>query len=90
METLLWAIQHRDTNVLFGVLGSPMRESMAQQLVDQGAEKFFQEAFALGGLRIVGSKQVDAETSELTFEPLPGESATVKFHRENNGWVMAP
>jgi len=90
METLLWAIQHRDTNVLFGVLGSPMREGMAQQLADQGAEKFFKEAFPLSSLRIVGSRPVDADTALLIFETLPGESETVKFHRENNGWVMAP
>lgn len=90
METLLWSIQHRDTNALFGVLCSPMREAMARQLAEQGSEKFFKEAFQLGGLRILALNQVDAETAELTFEPLPGESETVKFRRENNGWVMAP
>lgn len=90
IETFLWAIQHRDTNVLFSVLSSAMREAMGQRLAEQGTEKFFKEEFQLGGLRILAAHQLDAETMELTFEPLPGESEKVKFRRENNGWVMAP
>lgn len=40
-ETLLWAVEHRDTNALFSVTDGPWRDSIVRQLAGSTVEELF-------------------------------------------------
>jgi hypothetical protein len=90
IETFIWAAGNRDTNALLSCLVAPMRESMARQLAEQGADDFFNSQFRIPGFRIVDRKDDGPNEVTLTVELGPGLSNPVKFRRQDGAWVMEP
>lgn len=90
IETFIWAAGNRDTNALLSCLVAPMRESMARQLTEQGADEFFKNQLRIPGFRIVDRKDDGPDEVTLTVEFGPGLSAPMKFRRQDGAWVMEP
>ncbi len=90
IETFIWAAGNRDTNALLACLAEPMRESMARQLAEQGAEEFFKSQLWIPCFRIVDRKDEGPDEVTLTVELGPGLSNPVKFRRQNGAWAMEP
>jgi hypothetical protein len=90
IETFIWATGNRDTNALLSCLVAPMRESMARQLAEQGADEFFKNQLRIPGFRIVDRKDDGPDEVTLTVEFGPGLSTPMKFRRQDGAWVMEP
>jgi hypothetical protein len=89
-ETLLWAIENRDTNALFSVISAEMRDGLLKNMNDSGTNDFFAGAGAMAGGRIAGRSNIDDATIELQVEIIPGTTNPIPFHREGGRWVLAP
>ncbi len=90
IETFIWAAGNRDTNALLSCLVAPMRESMARQLAEQGADEFFKNQLRIPGFRIVDRKDDGPDEVTLMVEFGPGLSTPMKFRRQDGAWVMEP
>lgn len=87
-ETLLWALQNRDTNALLQLVGGHIRDQFAQMLATDGPEKLFRDAGAMPGGRIVAAQPKGPDAVELLVEFLPGHTEPLVFRRVGGSWVM--
>ncbi len=86
-ETLLWAVEHRDTNALFSVTDGPWRDSIVRQLAGSTVEELF-KSMPLPGGRILARKELSPDTQELSVELAPGTVVPLKCRRERGAWVF--
>lgn len=86
-ETLLWAVEHRDTNALFSVTDGPWRDSIVRQLASSTVEEFF-KSLPLPGGRILARKELSPDALELSIELAPGTVVPLKCRRERGAWVF--
>ena len=87
-QSLLWAVEHRDTNVLFRALSEGSRQQLMAMAERGGAESFWREAGMIPGYHYVGEKSVDDDTTALTIEFLPGEPTEIIVRREAGDWRL--
>lgn len=87
-QSLLWAVEHRDTNVFFRALTGGSRQQMMAMAERGGADAFWREVGMIPGYHYVGEKSVDDETAALTIEFLPGEPTEIIARREAGDWRL--
>ena len=86
-ETLLWAVEHQDTNVLLSVTGGLWGDAIAKQLAGSTVEEFF-KSLPLPGGRILARKELSPDAQELSVELAPGTVMPFKCRRERGAWVF--
>ncbi|HNQ89606.1 MAG TPA: hypothetical protein PKM73_13390 [Verrucomicrobiota bacterium] len=85
-QSLLWAIEHRDTNVLARALGEGHFQHLMAIAEREGAESFWQMAAMIPGYHYLGQTMLDDETATLTVEVLPGDPTEITVHRVGGDW----
>lgn len=86
-ETMIWAFEHRDTNVLFQIVPAEMRASMKHMLEGDQAEEFWRGVGKFPGFCVRSVKQIDDTTAELSVEMVPGAGGpTIKARLEEGNW----
>ena len=74
IQSMLWAIQNRDTATFCQVFNPEMAKHLEQEIQRRGSvEEFFKEANVMPGLRILKKENMDDGEVELTIEIVPGE-----------------
>jgi len=94
LQSFLWSLHNRDTNVLFQVqaLAPDVAESLARQLEHLGVDKFFENMGVVPGFLIRGIEHVGdgSAVAELQFDP-SGSDPGVKLPLErdaNGAWRL--
>ncbi len=85
LQSFLWALRNRDTNVLFQVLTPASAEELARMLSQRGADRFFDDSPKMPGFSIQSLVE-DADgtaTADLQFDPNSSELNT-KFPLERD------
>ena len=82
VQTMLWAIENRDTSRFVEVFNPEIAKQMEAEIQRRGSpEEFFKEADAMPGLRIIGREAGTDDTTVLLVEMIPGDEAQAqKLH----------
>lgn len=89
LQSLLWAIEHRDTNILFAVLDVERRQDMRDALTRSGAEGFWKETRIIPGCRIVATEHIADDEVDLKVEFAPGDTPqNMRLKRVGNEWKL--
>jgi hypothetical protein len=90
LETFLWAVQNQNTQALFEVMSpEAARQLSAQSPVSDNPVQFFKEAEGLIGLRVLGRKQLDDGSVELSVTMPPEDKPqSIRFQQFGNQWKM--
>jgi hypothetical protein len=91
LQSFLFAVRNRDTNVLFQVLAPDTLAKLTAQMEQQGAAQFLEGVGAIPGFLIKTVTETPEGTAEavLQFDPT-SESGSVKFplERVNGEWKL--
>lgn len=92
LQSLFWAIEHQDTNVLFQVLDETSATQMRQQLSAQGIDEFWKDGRNLPGYRLLESQPQPDNTVKLKIEWLPDDpsrdATSVTATKTATGWRL--
>lgn len=91
LQTLLWAIQNRDTDRFVQAFDPEMASRMKAEIQQRSPGDFFKEANVLPGLRIVGRESGEEDTVTLKVEMIPGDetdSRSIQFKRFEGQWRL--
>ena len=89
LQSLLWAVEHRDTNSLFTAFDAEHSQGMRDALAREGAEEFWKETQVIPGWRIVTTDQVADDEVELKVEFVPGDTPqSMRLKRVGNEWKL--
>jgi len=92
IQSMLWAIQHRDTATFIQAFNPEAAKQMEAEIERRGsAEEFFKEAEAMPGLRIIGKEAESNDTTVLTMEMIPGDESSsqkVRFKQFAGQWKL--
>ena len=86
VETLVWAIAHRDPVVFVASFPDAEASSLGKQLKEMGVPAFFQEVPKIPGFRVVRREESGPDEVTLHLELAPGTTLPVRLHREAAGW----
>jgi len=95
IQSMLWAIQNRDTATFLQAFGSEMAKQMEAEIKQRAsAEEFFKEADVMPGWRVIGRQQETDDTTVLTvliLEVIPRDeshSQKIRFKQFNGQWKL--
>ena len=89
LQSLLWAVEHRDTNVLFAVFDPDHGQGMREAFAREGAEEFWKETSVVPGWRIVEKEQPAPDQVNLKVEFMPGDTPqTMRLRRVGGEWRL--
>ncbi len=88
LESLLWSIEHRDTNRLFELFQPEAAQQLSHEIERNGSEQFFKQAGAIAGARIVSRIETGPDAMELQVEIIPGSTDPMKLRRIDGGWRL--
>jgi len=92
IQSMLWAIQNRDTATFIQAFNPEAAKQMEAEIERRGsAEEFFKEAEAMPGLRILGKETESNDTTVLTIEMIPGDESSsqkVRFKQFAGQWKL--
>ena len=88
LETFLWAIEHRDVEVLFGLIPTDEAEVMRRMFAAKGADAIFAGMPPFPGYRVTGRKEAGPDDVTLLTEFGPGKPPPIRFTREGGIWRM--
>ncbi len=87
LQSMLWAIEHKDTNALFSLMDEDAARRLREGFAREGAEEFWKQAGMVPGWRIVGTEAVSDDEVTLKVEILPGETTEgMRLKRVGNDW----
>lgn len=90
LQSLLWAIEHRDTNTLFSAFAKDDNTGkwLRQALGSEEAERAWEELRLMPGLRLLSAEPAGDELV-IQAEFLPGEPAeSIGLVRQGNEWKI--
>ncbi|MSU58001.1 MAG: hypothetical protein EXS35_07455 [Pedosphaera sp.] len=91
VESMLWAMQHRDFPKVLASLSPEMAGEMRKG-IEEGhttIERIFDDAEKLPGLNVVGRNVTTNGLIELVIEIVPGEhTRTTRFRQINGEWKI--
>ena len=93
LQSFLWALEHRDTNVLFQVVTGDGASELRRAMEHDPSPSFWDEAGKIPGFRLLGRREDLSTESEVTYtvEFMPENGATeIKFSRMDGQWLMRP
>jgi hypothetical protein len=85
-ETFLWAVEHRDVEVMLSLVPVQGAESMRQQLAKGGADKLFEDMPPFPGYRVAGREESGPDQVTLWLEMAPGQEVPMHMGREQGTW----
>ena len=89
LRSLLWAIEHQDTNSLLAAFDAEHSQGMRDALAREGAEEFWKETGVIPGCRIVATEQVADDEVDLKVEFAPGDTPqSMRFKRVGDDWKL--
>jgi hypothetical protein len=88
LESFLYAIDKRDTNLLLSVVGGNMGTQMKAQIERGEVEKMWAQIRFLPGARITRTNRVSAGEVEVQVEFMPGADDSLKFTFTDSGWKL--
>ncbi|MBM3881243.1 MAG: hypothetical protein FJ387_16220 [Verrucomicrobia bacterium] len=89
LETFLWAIEQRDTNVLFQVVTLEGVKRLRESFAREGTEEFFQRLGVVPGVLVTNRVTHTDGSVELGVQFVPGEEGSAIRVRQMGGhwWV---
>lgn len=88
-ESFVWALHHRDTNILFQALVPEMHETLARNWASDGPEGFWAVASKFPGFLIRKTSKTEEGTAKLEVEIAPGAMVPeVTAKRLNGAWRL--
>lgn len=87
-QSLLWGVEHRDTNVLCRALGEGSYQHLMQMAQRDGLESLWRVTGMIPGYHYVGQQVLDDNTATLTVEFLPGEPTEIMVRRIDGDWRL--
>jgi hypothetical protein len=91
IQSLLWAIQNRDSTAFLQAFGSEMATQFETRMQSRSSiEEFFKEADALPGIRVVGKEVEDNGEVVLVVEIMPGQEPQprIRFKQFGAQWKL--
>lgn len=86
-ESFLWALEHRDTNVLYQALVPEMHEALARRWQSAGPEQFWKEGSLIPGFRLTQVTTIGEGEVRMEIEMVPGMPLSqVPAIRTNGQW----
>lgn len=90
MQSMLWAIEHQDTNAFFGGFDPENSRRMREAMTGQSAEEFWKQVRIVPGWRVVEKQQLAPDGVVLKVEIMPGEAPQdMRLRLINNEWKLA-
>lgn len=89
LQSLLWAIEHRDTNILLAAFDADHSQAMRDALTQAGTEEFWKETRIIPGWRIVARESVANDEVDLKVEFVPGDTPqSMRLKRVGSEWKL--
>lgn len=88
METFLWAMEHRNIEVLKSLMPAAQRQEFGEHIARQGADSFFSDVPAFPGFAVRSREEQGPDRITLELEMAPGKSWKVKLERQNGAWSI--
>jgi hypothetical protein len=90
LQSMLWAIEHQDTNVLFAAFDPENSRRMREAMTGDGADEFWKQARVVPGWRVVEKQQLVPDGVILKVEIMPGEAPQdMRLRLFGNEWKLA-
>lgn len=90
LETLFWALEHRDKDQLFEVFDERSTAFLRSRMESEGVDKLWEEVGRLPGYRLAGAERKSDTEVILKVELMPGEPPA-DFHAHKSGaeWKLS-
>lgn len=89
LQSMLWAIEHQDTNALLGSFDPENGRHMREAMTGESAEEFWKQARIVPGWRVVEKQQLSPDGVILKVEIMPGEAPQdMRLRLIGNEWKL--
>jgi hypothetical protein len=86
MQSLLWSVEHRDTNCLLSLVEPGTAQRMYALFSSEGTEGFFKKLEIFPGGRVLSRAQKGADNVELQVELLAGRTVPLQLRLIDGTW----